>query len=758
MTTKSASSNLVNLVDPDYPKLLAKSEEEGSLELFLRAIDCIAESRMQDDSALKTWPHIASSAKTADILKQILSWLGRLRFESAQEATESQRPDNAGDISAPYELGKEFAKSGRDVDKMTKEMAASPELEPYLPFYGAFPLKDLLHDHEFETISNVCKTIAGHLKAIHRIPEEEDRSSTMQVTQRWLRTFIDEKLLPWAEATAREQDAADQRVSFFDPSACRAYPYLTAILADEINLEDESTFPDGFSPEVLQDLLPCLPQSLFDAVVDLVVDIYSFEDGASIACFFDVLTSLPIGRPVDSLPDFNRQTPSDSALREKLHVFKQSSDIPVMTLGRVFQLVFNYQINFLDILHLAQQEICYADSYIWTEKALADRLIRVNNELTHYRLLSGHSIPYEEGLTAYFAAAMFDIGESVGIEFDLDISLWLAAAPEWGTGGAGYESGVNTPFTPMQHYGSEPSLALAQRSSVFRRTIERAEKEGLNCLAESLLIFYLFTQGLYAPKSSIIDWSWVGVRLNRLREGSASTNLRNCLSICLQYAESIGASKEFDRMNLEFYQSTIDLPENRKGTDIGLILLRWEALERKRAREFIEDSIELRFRTKVKKEQLDEIIDAEASFRQMLQRSESRPSTTPDYSHVVIHFFRPIESILAEVVARVGDLPRFQQLVGFSNLSRTPTVADHIRMFRLFDRLPDTVKAHLRKKKCRLGSDRDSIVWIDSLRKLRNQAAHDGNVTLDQFKDIHTLMFEKRSLESFFRALPPLTD
>lgn len=749
------TSRLVRLVDPNYQRLLSKAEEQGSLEAFLEALSCVAESRVQDDSALKSWPMLAKEARAPDSLKQVLTWLGTLRFQPEKEQKRRRVAQSEGGSSGTPAV----TEPGELIDEVTniieeyEELESSSEIEPFLPFLSAFPIKDLLGDQEFYPIANACRTIAQHIAAIHA-PAEPQVEIALAVRQRWLREFIDQELLPWAVAVAREKSEAGDYVPFFHEPACNAFPYLTAILAGEIDLEVEGTFPEGFHPSLIQHLLPCVPQPLFDVIVELILDLEFFPHDDLAVYFFDVLTSLPIEFRPSSLSGPFSAIASGTSLQRNRHFVRHNEELPVVSWLQICRLVFDYQVRSRNILDLAEKEVSYADGLTWSKDKLVGRIRRINNEVTAYRARSGQAIPCDRHHMASFSSSIFEIAEELDCNIDFDISLWLSGDAGPMGGGPGYESAINTLDVPIGNGYLRDHEAFSLRSRIFRSAIMRARQDGFYSLSEALLLFFLFTQSLYAREVSIIDWSWVSQSLVQIKQDGASADLSDCLSLCLDLAEEVGKSKDLDRLNFEYHYRLSDPPARGHSDHVVEQLLNWEAEERKQARAFIKKAVGEKYLHKINHGLVEQIVSVEASYRQLQKKLSFGRVSADNCSDVAQGYFRVFEQVLKQLTERLSAHSEFRDELGSR---RQPRIFDILMLFRRFHSLPESLKMQFRKEQCRLGAQPEySVDWLDELRNLRNMAAHKGDVTFEEFDAIHSQMYEGDRLRLFMKALPPL--
>lgn len=755
-----SSDSVVQLVDPAYHRLLEQSIEEKSLERFLEAISLIADSTIQDDAALDCWKNLKIEDERSRLPGVLLDWIATLDFSPgiavAELGVPIASPSKAVDKAAVAKA-KEAGKLAFQEFKLTldrvKHFKTSSELREFQGFYGAVPLMDFLTDPEMHAIADAARLVAEYNRHLFSAEEWETPSRT-PVHQAWLREFVEVEVIPFVIQLILEIDDDERTPTWFTEQSSRVWPFLPGLLAREIDLSNPDTFPDGFEVATIPELMLNSPQGLFDVVAELVaVDLpeFEFEDQEEpYLRIFDLMTCLPLESSPAEINSFKQSLPADSIVRDHLARIHGGFGLPRVRCEQLADLLLMYCTSWPPIQDLATNGFSRVGDLDWTPERLGQRLRRVNQAVGDLRREHAGLLPCDMHHAALLGYSLDQMSTHIGLEIDFDLSL-LLAGDEDSCGVIGYEAGVASPVLPFVGESGD-TRELHLRSKLFRKTVDGAVEDGFGDLADALLGFYLVTQTMAAQHWTSIDWSWVSERLAERVDRPDRGLVRRCVRLSHEFASEGGTAKWLDKRQLSRH-----LRDDSQGTEpsrIRMVLAEMEDSMLQEARQTLSQRLGQTVIEGLGEKDRKALQEAEYAYQHAIRRQDERDQQ-PDFGPVVISWFKVVEKWLCSTYECISDHPRFHELVGLHESPSPPTLSRIIRVFHRFRQLPEEMKMHLRKKRCRLGSKPEySTDWLDELRLLRNRAAHASPLRREDVVRVREVLLNG-GLTMLVRALPP---
>lgn len=756
--SKGKRGNIVDLIDPAYRSALDKAIKEQSFELFLDAIDLIAESSVQEDSAVRVWTDLEPKESPDEIPGIFLRWLAGLSFETSSKPTgdvgstsDYEKPDEAT-LSAIRRLAAEEARQAAAFWTTVREFMNADESKAFHGFYGVVPFRHFINEPFAAPLSDAASVIAEHIRHLLD-PGELDAKSHLIVRQRWLREFILEQLIPWVIEEGETAEEHDTRVDFFDTESSRAWQFIPDLLSGVIDLEDPKSFPEGFDAAMLPRLLLMVPQELFDRLSELApcefpeFEYYGQEE--PYLDLFDVLTILPMKGERLTVAAFKNGIWKNSILHPLLDRFRIERDIPRVEPSVVANTVFNYSVSLPSIKDFSQDGMSTMGGAEWTATRLEARVVHLNRRILGLRRTNLGKLPLDLDDAIFLAVGLHELSFEEVDEIGLDLALLLAGSED-ASMTVGYESGIASPELAVRREGDTPEELLI-RSQLFGQAIRMARAEGLIDLSDALLGFYLVTQVLCDSERNSIDWSVAGDALREASPHFSKGLLADCVELAYQLAGEHSGNKGFDRSRLNSFRQWAS--SESISVDAASLLRMVHADVLLNAKRSLSQALSTQTREALPSWIEDALLEAENDYLHRISRSEAENSSI-DFAPVVLGFFAPIEKLLRSTLDFVSDHPSFKDAAGVNLSSKHIPIAKVIGLFQGFRNFPEDLKVQLREERCRLGSAREySLDWLNDIRRIRNRAAHGELVSKTEVETVRRLLFSQ-GLECLLRGVP----
>lgn len=741
-------SNVIALIPSGAQSLLDKFTQSHELSDFLSLIEIIATTAIECPQVWETWSRLNSSVEASQPVDTVLKTIAHLSWSQVKPTQKSIFNSNTS-VNSNAAQGNHSSVSAEDVvnafDKELEYMTARHMDidDPYRFFPAAWPLTKIL-EREFGE-DDPGKTISKYLCAFYSAPISSSGSGVLiEVRQLSLPAFLKDSLLPWAFAYERgnllnqKTDEAAHRIGQLAEIE-NSLPWLFDLLEGKIKLSDPSTFLHGFTVRGFAQILPNLPQSLFERLASSIgLDSYGFAEGAieqGCSELFDILLSLPLDKPFHSLDEFEAQVPVNSFLRHAAeHIYSINSlpYLPIRFLPRITDFIVEegYELDDSECPEALNSE------------RLRELCVLVIERITDIRRLcyDGKS-PLNYVEAGNLGVWLELLCEWYSLEINHDLTYLLSVGEDGlGFGDAAFGEIIS----------EEMDLRRARlRTQNYFRVIERLQEEGWYEFANACLAFYLFSQPIYSKDRQLhADWP----RLGKAIKAAVGLPGWHFVEKSLDCACSLireGDQNSLDALCLAGWQSQ---GGHRRGSILSSDTISSHVLDHAQAelalKKYLGEAwIKLSPRGK------RQLVDADAEWSALHHQLGKGRS---DWGGLATAYVKVIEGELLFCMESIFSSPVYEAYCLAKNrkLERHITLGPMLHLLKDFGNLDQSLRQEIVDTGIRIQSDASllrNLLWLMNV--IRNPGSHPAGISAEKFVALRTLLFQEEVLKRFIELL-----
>lgn len=741
-------SNVIALIPSGAQSLLDKFTQSHELSDFLSLIEIIATTAIECPQVWETWYRLHSSVEASQPVDTVLKTIAHLSWSQIKPTQKSIFNSNTS-VNNNAAQSNHSSISAEDVvnafEKESEYMTARHMDidDPYRFFPAAWPLTKIL-EHEFGE-GDLGKMISKYLCAFYPAPISLSGSDVLiEVRQLSLPAFLKDSLLPWAFAYERcnllnqKTDEAAHRIGQLAEIE-NSLPWLFDLLEGKIKLSDPSTFPHGFTVRGFAQILPNLPQSMFERLASSIgLDSYGFAEGSieqGCSELFDILLSLSLDKPFHSLDEFDAQVPVNSFLRHAAeHIYSIDSlpYLPIRFLPRITDFIV--------------EEGCELDDsecpWALNSERLRELCVLVIERITDIRRLGyGGKSPLNYVEAGDLGFWLDILCERYSLEINHDLTYLLSeGGGSLGFGGEGF----------AHAFGDRElnSKDARSRTQIYLQVIERLQEEGWHEFANACLAFYLFSQPIHSKDRQLhADWPHLG---KAIKAGAGLPGWhfveKSLDYACRQIRE--GDPNSLDALCLAGWQSQ---GGHRRGSVLSSDTVSSYVLDHAQAelalKKYLGEAwIKLSPRGK------RQLVDADAEWSALHHQLGKGRS---DWGSLATAYVKVIEGELLFRMESIFSSPVYEAYCLAKNrkLERHITLGPMLHLLKDFGNLDQSLRQEIADTGIRIQSNASLLKDLLQLMDIRNQGSHPAGISGKKFAELRTLLFQEEVLKRFIELL-----
>lgn len=531
-------------------------------------------------------------------------------------------------------------------------------------------------------------------------------------------------------------------------------PLIKGIVFGDAEMGD---FPGPFSDEFefsdVPRLLPLLPQAMFERVVYWASENldYEFDDVDQFfysgnAIFLDVILSWPVAEEALFWDDFDHPELRGTVWGETIQDVTPFDKVPHMTITLLERCFLNwFWVGRTDNIIAAARQANknYFSPPGYSIKRLSDLIERVIERISHARrtIYAGLS-PFSMDSAAEIGSELSKICQLLKLTPKHDLIYLLAANSHFDDEGFGrlpFASRVYKRDTP-----EETQSDAQDRAANYIRVFHAAVEEGWDEFANAALAFFLFSQPIHFENRLYVDWRDLGAALRLAPTLNGYHRVERALQIAGAMICGDG-QQHYDALCLAAWVPAdappVELP-------VGLTVSKRTIIEQE-----LVECLGAETWLKLGPEAKQQLLEAELQWSKL--HSELGRGMK-DWGGVALAYVKPIEGELGRKLADVFGSTAFRNY--YTNTYKRPPgqhigLGNMLQLLKKFEHLDHELQQLIVGANIRLQEDGGLIKRLSHAMDLRNQGAHTGGFSENEFLKLRQLLFREGVLKRFVELL-----